>query len=75
MNKFGYAPSAIPLTAAMTGLRASFLLLRPPNPVGGMTSWGQPWVAWALLRSMPAQKARSPAPVICGYCVGVVRDP
>ena len=59
-------PMATPLTAAITGLSRSKRLARPPKPLAGWT--GRLPVlacssAW-YFRSLPAQKALSPAPVM-----------
>ena len=59
-------PMATPLTAAITGLSRSKRLARPPKPLAGWT--GRLPVlacnsAW-YFRSLPAEKALSPAPVM-----------
>ncbi len=54
-------PIATPLTAAMRGLSRSKRWLSPANPVAGRGP-RRP-AAWTL-RSLPAENARSPAPVM-----------
>ena len=59
-------PMAMPFTAAITGLSRSKRLARPPKPLAGWTG-RLPVLAWIsawYLRSLPAQKALSPAPVM-----------
>ena len=53
-------PMATPFTAAISGLVRSNREVRPAKPEGGLPIL--PPVAWCL-RSLPAEKARSPAPV------------
>ena len=53
-------PSATPFTAAISGFQMSSRKTMPPKPPFGMR--GMPCVA-VHLRSLPAEKARSPAPV------------
>ena len=53
-------PMATPFTAAISGLSRSKRLVRPAKPDGGLPIL--PPMAWCL-RSLPAEKARSPAPV------------
>ncbi len=55
-------PMAKPFTAAITGLYRSYREVRPPNPVAGIGT-GDFWPDAANLRSLPAEKAFSPAPV------------
>ena len=59
-------PSAKPLTAAIIGFQHSKSPVMPPKPprTGGkrMTPFSATVSAWNL-RSLPAEKARSPAPV------------
>src|SRR5204862_1986597 len=54
-------PIATPLTAAISGLSRSKRWLSPANPVAGR---GPRRPAACTLRSLPAEKARSPAPVM-----------
>ena len=55
-------PIATPLTAAIIGLFKLNLLVSPANPVSGIPDLSPP-EAW-YLRSLPAENALSPAPVI-----------
>ena len=61
-------PIATPFTAAISGLLRSKRWARPAKPLAGMAM--EPPVAW-FLRSLPAEKARSPAPVMMPtHCSG-----
>ncbi len=55
-------PRATPFTAAITGLNRSCRSVMPPKPPLHFTSKRSPEAA--ALRSLPAEKARSPAPVM-----------
>ena len=59
-------PMATPFTAAITGFSMSKRLARPPKPLAGCCGRLPVffWISAWYLRSLPAQKALSPAPVM-----------
>jgi hypothetical protein len=56
-------PTAIPFTAAITGLSRSNISVSPANPPGPKSVEGSSSPAAAALEVHPAEKKRSPAPV------------